>query len=127
MSKKIVLTDEQKIELKTLAAVLNTQQIADYFGFDQDTFTAIMKRDADVLRIYKKGKAKAIGRMGGSLLQKGFNGDTTAMIFYLKTQAGWREPRDEDINPNNGASQDTSISFIVKGPKAEVKVTHGKS
>lgn len=34
----IVLTDEQRSELETLAAVLNVEQIADYFGISRRVF-----------------------------------------------------------------------------------------
>ena len=60
------LTPAQVKEVETLAAVLTQNQIADYFGMDSDTFAAIRKRDDDVSRSYKKGKAKAIISIGGN-------------------------------------------------------------
>ncbi len=39
----------------------------------------------------KRGKAKAIAHVANGLLQKARSGCTTSSIFYLKTQAGWRE------------------------------------
>lgn len=106
MSQMVVLTSDEIDQVERLAPVLNQQQIADYLGIDADTFTAIKKRDAEVARRYKKGKSKAVGKMGSSLLQKGFNGDTTAMIFYLKTQAGWKEKTDPAIIVNVPKSLD---------------------
>lgn len=100
MSEKIVLTEEQKIELETLAAVMTTQQIADYFGFSQDTWFEIIKRDEDVLRVYKRGKSKAIGIVAKGLLMKARNGDTASAIFYLKTQAGWKEKTEPAVVVN---------------------------
>lgn len=85
------LTDEQRAEVETLAAVLNAEQIADYFGIGRTTFFAIMQRDPDVSERYKRGKAKAIGSIAKSLLTKAREGDTASMIFFLKTQAGWKE------------------------------------
>ena len=49
----IVLTDEQKKELETLAAVLNTEQIADYFGISRRVFFNILERDDEVSALYK--------------------------------------------------------------------------
>ena len=98
MSKKIVLTDEQKIELEPLSAVLSIKQIADYFGFSHDTFSRLCERDEDILRIYKKGKSKAIGVVAKGLLTKARDGDTASQIFYLKTQAGWKEKSEVDLN-----------------------------
>jgi IS30 family transposase len=85
------LTEEQKIQVEALASVLTKEQIADYFGIVRNTFTAMMERDPDILERYKRGKAKAIGSVARGLLQKAQSGDSACMMFYLKTQAGWRE------------------------------------
>ena len=90
----IELTPEQAREVETLAAVLNQEQIADYFGIDSDTFAAIKKRDPEVFRSYKRGKAKAIGSIAGNLIGQAKDGNVTAAIFYLKTQAGWKETQE---------------------------------
>jgi len=100
MSKKIEFTDKQREELKTLGAVLNQTQLADYFGFNKDTLQQIFKRDAEALRMYKKGRAKAIVDVAGSLLTKAREGDTASIIFYLKTQASWREVSRDEVEGN---------------------------
>lgn len=87
----IELSEAQRAEVETLAALLNQDQIADYLGVSRRTFHAICGRDEDVAARYKRGKAKAIAHVANGLLQKARGGDTTSMIFYLKTQAGWRE------------------------------------
>jgi hypothetical protein len=89
--KFIELTDAQRGEIETLAALLNQEQIADYLGIGRTTFHSIMGRDPDVAERYKRGKAKAIAHVARGLLQKARSGDTVSSIFYLKTQAGWRE------------------------------------
>lgn len=85
------LTDEQRAEVETLAAVLTQDQIADYFGVTRPTFAAMMERDEDISLRYKRGKARAIGSVAKSLITKAREGDTASMIFFLKTQAGWKE------------------------------------
>jgi hypothetical protein len=85
------LTDEETVQVEALAAYLSQEQMADYFGIARATFAAMLERDAEIARRYKRGKAKAIGLVAQGLLQKARNGDTTSAIFYLKTQAGWRE------------------------------------
>ena len=100
MSKRIDLTDKQKDELETLGAVLNQQQLADYFMINKDTLNEIFKRDPDALRRYKKGRSVAINDIAGSLLSKARSGDMTAAIFYLKTQAGWREVSKDEVEGN---------------------------
>ena len=85
----IKLTNEQLEELKMIAPVCTLQEIADYFGFSIDTFKRLKSRDEEVLRIYKKAKIQAKAMVGGSLMKKALAGDTTAAIFYMKTQGGW--------------------------------------
>lgn len=85
------LTDEQRAEVETLAAVLTQDQMADYFGITRPTLAAMMERDEDISLRYKRGKARAIGSVAKSLITKAREGDTASMIFFLKTQAGWRE------------------------------------
>lgn len=85
------LSDEEIAQVEALGAVLSIEQIADYFGIAKTTFYAIMERQPEVSLRYKRGKAKAIGSVSKGLLQKAQSGDNSAMIFYLKTQAGWKE------------------------------------
>jgi hypothetical protein len=87
----ITLDDHQRSEVETLAALLSQEQIADYLGIARNTFRAICERDEEVAARYKRGKAKAIAHVANGLLQKARAGCTTSSIFYLKTQAGWRE------------------------------------
>ncbi len=88
---KTVLTEKQIAELKTLSAVLNKEQLADYFGISHVTLKAIEKRQPEVSFAYKKGKAKAIANIAGNLIAKANSGNIPAQMFYLKTQAGWKE------------------------------------
>ena len=104
MSKKIKLTDAQIVEVEKLSAVLNQESISDYLEISHDTFKRICDRDERVLRAYKKGRASAANEIGSSLIAKALDGDTTCQIFYMKTQAGWKEakeaPEDQNINLN---------------------------
>ncbi len=109
----ITLTDEQRAEMETLASVLNQDQIADYFGITRPTLAALMERDEDISLRYKRGKAKAIGKIAQSLVQKARAGDTTAMIFYLKTQAGWREKQEVDVTSSDGSMTPQVVERII--------------
>ena len=85
----IKLTNDQLEELKMIAPICTLQEIANYFGFSIDTFKRLKSRDEDVMHIYKKAKIQAKAMVGGSLMKKALAGDTTAAIFYMKTQGGW--------------------------------------
>lgn len=98
-----VLSEEQIIQVESLGAVLSIEQIADYFGIAKSTFYSIMERQPEVSLRYKRGKAKAIGSVSKGLLQKAQGGDNAAMIFYLKTQAGWKETQNVDHTSSDGS------------------------
>ena len=99
----IKLSDSQKIEVKALAQYLSQEQIADYLGVTRKTFAAIIERDPEVFTHYKKGKATAVVSVAKGLVQKAIAGDTTAMIFFLKTQAGWKESQNIDHTSSDGS------------------------
>ena len=94
------LDEKQIAQVEALASVLTLEQIADYFGVARNTFTAICERQPEVLEHYKKGKTKAIANVAQNLIKQAQDGNTTAIIFYLKTQAGWRETTDINANVN---------------------------
>ncbi|EAQ26809.1 hypothetical protein [Roseovarius sp. 217] len=115
---KRTLAPDQVREVETLAALLNQDQIADYFGIARNTFRAICDRDPDVLARYKKGKAKAIAHVANGLLQRARNGDTASSIFYLKTQAGWRETSNIEHQANPGI---TNIVRTIVSPRERLE------
>ncbi len=88
---KIVLDEEQTVQVEALSAYLTVEQIADFFGFEKTTFYRICERQPEVMQRYKRGRAKAIGSVAQGLIQQARAGNLTAAMFYLKTQAGWRE------------------------------------
>ena len=116
------LTADQRAQVEALAAYLSQDQIADYFGISRPTFAAMIERDNDISLRYKKGKAKAIGLVAQGLLQKARNGDTASAIFYLKTQAGWRETSVQEITGANGTeTQNQKITIEVVDARKNAK------
>ena len=97
------LTDKQRAEVETLAAFLSAEQVADYFGIGRTTFFNMMERDADIAERYKRGKSKVVAKVAQGLIQKALSGDTTSAIFFLKTQARWRETERHEITGADGA------------------------
>ena len=112
----VVLTDEQIKEVEEISAYLTCEQIADYFGIDTDTFLAIRKRQSEVFRCYKKGKAKKILAYAQKLETKAMGhdttGDTASLIFFLKTQAGWREKKEEEIK--NEENIGAKVTYVIR-------------
>lgn len=121
----ITLAPDQVLEVETLAALLNQDQIADYFGIARKTFQAIRNRDPEIDARYKRGKAKAIAHVANGLLQRARAGCTTSSIFYLKTQAGWRETtlvgRAPEMREVSELSDAALEALILGAPDAPVK------
>ena len=96
------LTDEQVKQVADLSKYLNQAQIADYLNIPLRTFEAILARDEKVSAAYKRGKTEQINKVAQSLFSNATeNNNVTAQIFYLKTQAGWKEdqPDTQDVDP----------------------------
>jgi hypothetical protein len=109
----IHLTTEQKAEVSTLAAILNAEQIADYFGVSRTTFFQILDRDEEVSVLYKKGRARAIGNAARNIITASNKGNVSASIFYLKTQGGWKETQQLDLTSSDGSMSPPDIEWVV--------------
>ena len=88
---KFTISDDQKESIGNLAKTLTQEQIADFLGIGRRTFIEMLNRDEELSAHYKKGKSEAIAGVAGHLLKNCADGNVTAQIFYLKTQAGWSE------------------------------------
>lgn len=101
-------TDEQVAKIRLYAGLGSTQeQIATLIGKSVDTLT---KNDR-TREALAAGKAETIARVAGALVKKALNGDTSSAIFYLKTQAGWKETNvQEHTGKDGGAIQIEQVS-----------------
>jgi len=81
----------------TMHCMVGTPQseIARILGIDEKTLRKHYRDEIDL------ATAKANATIGGALFNKAKGGDTTAMIFWLKTRAGWKEkvedPQKDDL------------------------------
>lgn len=94
-----------KIELHA-GLGMTQEQCAKLVGVGQACFRA----QPIAKEAFEKGKAQTIARVAGTLVSKALKGDTTSAIFYLKTQAGWKETQGIDFNTD----KELSISFTRK-------------
>ena len=114
--KNMILTPEQIDHVERLAAVLRIEDIAWFLGIADRTFHKKMTEDERVRAAYEKGRARAKAAVGTGLLQKARDGDLTAMIFYAKTQMGWRETeRREHINIDLDSLTDEELEQVARG------------
>ena len=91
-------TDAQRQTVQLHATVGTAQPlIAQIIGIDAKTLRKHYREELDV------SKAKANATIGGALFNKAKGGDTTAMIFWMKTQAKWRETSDVNLISEDGS------------------------
>ena len=107
--KPAVLNKQDIAEVERLAAVLTSEQVADYLCVSRRSFYNIMDRQPEVKEAYRKGRSKAAAAVGGGLLQRAIAGDTASAIFYLKTRCGWRD--ESKFEPEK--DDDDSVQKIV--------------
>lgn len=91
-------------------------------GTDQDQIASILEIDAKTLRKHYRAEldnsmAKANATIGGALFNKAKSGDTSAMIFWMKTRARWSERTEIDHSSSDGSMQPTQI--ILTGPDGD--------
>lgn len=144
--------DEQAYKLCLLG--LTDAQLADFFGVCEATINNWKKEHPSFLESLKKGKLIAdaevaastfkratgfqsveikeeTGIVGGSevnkttVITKEVPPDTGAAAFWLKIRQ--RDVWGQNSGGNNEEAQSLNISFEVKEPVGEVKVTEGKN
>lgn len=100
-------------------------QLHTMVGTTQETIASIIGIDPKTLRKHYRdeldqSKAKANATIGGALFNKARSGDTTAMIFWMKTQAGWKETNVNEItNPDGSLTPSASADAVLAAIKAK--------
>ena len=104
-------TDPERKQVEALSGYgLPIEQIAVLIreGIDTDT---LRKHFATEL---VSGKAKANGQVGKTLFQKVMAGDTTAAIWWSKTQMRWAETQKHELTGADGAPLEfTKIERVI--------------
>ena len=81
-------TDKTRQQVEFLSAIGNKlADVARVIGVSDKTLTKYYSKEIEC------GKVNKNAQMAGALYKAGLKGNVTAMIFWLKTQAGWSEPR----------------------------------
>jgi transposase len=90
-------TEQMRLQVKTLAAVgIRHEDIAAKLGISADTLTKYYRKELD------DGRVDANAQVGKSLFEQAKAGNTAAMIFWLKTRAGWKEVQTHEITGRDG-------------------------
>lgn len=92
------------------------------FGVPQDQIACLIGGGIDLKTLYKyftkelaEGKAKANSKVGQTLFQKVMDGDTTAAIWWSKTQMGWKETKvtENTIDGEININQNLLVSLVT--------------
>ena len=98
------------------------------YGIPQEQI-AMLVRDGihiDTLRTHFQqqlgtGKAKANAQVGKTLFQRAIGGDTTAMIWWSKTQMKWSEVQRHELTGADGGPIQTQAQVVeIPAPIADV-------
>tara|TARA_R110000868_G_scaffold167397_1_gene401694 strand:- start:1149 stop:1586 length:438 start_codon:yes stop_codon:yes gene_type:complete len=73
------------------------EDIAIVLGISHDTLTKHYKKELEL------GRIEANAAVAGTLYEKARQGDTSSMIFWLKTRAQWSEKNTTELTGEGGA------------------------
>lgn len=105
---------ENKRLVETSAGLgLPHEQIGALIGIDDKTLRKHYRTELDV------GKAKASAQIAKTLYNKAIGGDTTALIWWTKSQLRWSETVKQELTGAEGAPLMTGIE--VKFVKANAE------
>jgi len=91
-------------QVESLAANgLTQEQIAAALGISESTLHKRKQENTDFTAAIKRGKAKGIALVTNKLMESIKDGNMTGMIFFLKTQAGWKETTVQEHTGKDGA------------------------
>lgn len=109
-------TDAQRQLVKLHATIGTTHEvIADIVGIDAKTLRKHYREELDL------ASAQANATIGGALFNKAKTGDTAAMIFWMKTRAGWREKHDINHTSSDGSMTPQVIERVIVQAKPDGK------
>lgn len=100
-------TDETRKLVRNLSAVgTRYKDIALKLGIVDDTLVKHYQKELD------EGRIDANASIAQGLYAQAKNGNTTAMIFWLKTRAGWKETQAHEIGGVDGQPLNSPVIII---------------
>ena len=101
-------------QVESLAANgLTQEQIAAALGISERTLRSRKGEIADFADAIKRGKAKGIALVTNKLMESIKGGNMTGMIFFLQTQAGWKETNVQEHTGADGKPIQQAIEIKV--------------
>lgn len=86
-------------EVERLASLgLNRAQISSALGISESTFYQRQRENEDFAEAIKRGESQGIALVSSKLMEQVNSGNVTAMIFYLKSRAGWNDKHQLEVD-----------------------------
>lgn len=105
-------------QVESLAANgLTDEQIASALGISRTTLASRKRENEQFVQAIKRGKAKGIALVTNKLMESIKGGNMTAMIFFLKTQAGWKETNVQEVKMADEPIAKVTIEVISANAK----------
>jgi len=125
---RIVFDENDIKKIEELAPYLTTEQIAKFLRIGKTTFYEILKRQEEVNERYQAAIANKYLKYALQLEKKAFGtcskGELSAIVFFLKTRAGWSEAvpetKTEDeivLTPEQQEEKDKQVKLFTQFKK----------
>lgn len=109
-------TLENLKKIEELAVLgLSIEQIGNYFGVCENTFRTLYKKKFNFKRAYNRGRSVGIVDVATALMRQIQSGDVKAIIFYLKSHAGWNDDSKKDSGGDSEIDK-TTVTINVSDP-----------
>lgn len=124
---KIVERDEKTAELikRAILAGFPIKKIAKVVAVSENVMRRIYKDEVE------NTKLKCGANVAGMLYNKCLKGDTASVIFYCKTQLGFKETQSHELSGTDGqplqALQPPALHITIDGAPAEITSEAGPS
>lgn len=113
-------TDEQIEEIAALAGLgLTKYLLQNYFEVSSGVWLNAEKRNPKLKKAFNRGQAKTIAFASKKLYELIQKGNLNAIMFYLKTRAGWSERYNPELDCN---VTEPSINITVSDPIEAAKI-----
>lgn len=122
-AKEFAVTAGVLEEIRIMAGQgMTVEMISDFFRISHQTFYNHAKKHPELIEAAHYGKALAIRKVSGKLMEKIEKGDTNAITFYLKTQAGFSNKAVLEIKPTAPNNIPDNLKSITSDPVEAAKI-----
>jgi hypothetical protein len=114
--KPMIFTEQQRKLVEKMSGFgvpfANIAALVTDDGIDEDTLNRYFKKEL------AQGKSKTNSQVGKKLFQRCMDGDTSALIWWSKTQMRWKEDKSEPVSLTEDTITQITRSIVGAKDKA---------